>query len=922
MRPLKLTMSAFGSYSGITEIDFEKLGKSGIYLITGDTGSGKTTIFEAIVFALYGETVSKERDSSMFRSKYAGQSDKTFVTLEFENKGRRYKITRSPSYMKPKRDGSGFRKETAATELILPDNNIITGNREAESKIIEILGIDRAQFTQTAMIAQGDFRKLLLSSTKERKEIFRRIFKTEKFEELQNRLKEEKIRDENACRGVNSSIKQYISGIICEDGGAYSDEIQKARLGELPVAEVSAILNAMNTADFETMQKLDFEIEALDKRLAELNALLGRLEEYKKAEKALETLKEKSKAENNLLVETAARLEEAQKAYPETEALNSSAGRLKAELEKYGELESLCKKLSETKRKIKAEKSEAEQTRKQLEHNINSLNELKKELRTLDGSAQSKLKLEHELENISGQKASLKKLSLMLEQYQSALKALTLAQNEFELALSKKDCAEQKYNNLNSAYLREQAGVLAAGLRDNAPCPVCGSTIHPDPAEISDTAPDEKQLKSAKAAADKAQSEAAEKASVCSRQKGKLEALRESINTKLDEFSIASTPDLGAEAVNEKINSLQIREDELTQLIKAEQRKLERKQILDREIPKTEENTETLKQKAAEIEASISSCNVLSRELENRVASLKGVLEFDSKASAENQIKSIENKIKSLSLTLEKCRENHARQKEVVQKLDGQTEQLIQQLKNAEKLDGEGLQAERKSVNAVKQKLREQRDKISNRFSSNQKTLESISEKLRDAERLENRYRLTKSLSDTANGAITGKTKITLEAYIQMTYFDRILARANTRLMVMSGGQYEMKRRDTSEGKINVGGLEIDVIDHYNSSTRAVNTLSGGESFKASLSLALGLSDEVQSNSGGIRLDTMFVDEGFGTLDEDSLKNALGALSTLSRDTRLVGIISHVNELKEKIDRQIVITKDRDGASHAKVIAE
>ncbi len=299
---------------------------------------------------------------------------------------------------------------------------------------------------------------------------------------------------------------------------------------------------------------------------------------------------------------------------------------------------------------------------------------------------------------------------------------------------------------------------------------------------------------------------------------------------------------------------------------------------------------------------------------------LKQSLRFESQQEAEKHLKTLEDKIVQLKKALETAQKKHSKQKQILEQLCGKKAQLEAQLADAKLLDEEKLRDEKTELSAQKFNLNRSRDAVSNRYSSNSKTLHNIIGKKTETEQLEKQYKLTKVLSDTANGDISGKDRITLEAYIQMTYFDRVIARANTRFMVMSGGQYEMRRRVEADNKRSQSGLDIDVVDHYNGSQRSINTLSGGESFKASLSLALGLSDEVQSAAGGVRLDTMFVDEGFGTLDDESLKNAINALASLSEGNRLVGIISHVNELKEKIDKQILIKKDRTGGSHAEII--
>ena len=295
-------------------------------------------------------------------------------------------------------------------------------------------------------------------------------------------------------------------------------------------------------------------------------------------------------------------------------------------------------------------------------------------------------------------------------------------------------------------------------------------------------------------------------------------------------------------------------------------------------------------------------------------------MQYDSKAAAEKQLKALEAKRHALEAALKQAQEKVNQQKETIGHLNGQKEQLAALLQNAEQLDGEALQKQKEQSEAEKSAVNEQQKTLSDRLSSNRRTHDNIAAKIKESEQLDHRYRLTQALSETANGGISGKERITLEAFIQTAYFDRIIAHANTRLLEMSGSQYEMERRKESNNNQKQSGLDIDIIDHFATGTRSVSTLSGGESFKASLSLALGLSDVVQSEAGGVRLDTMFVDEGFGTLDDDSLKNAIKVLAALGEGNRLVGIISHVNELKEKIDRQIVIKKDRDKGSKAEII--
>ena len=359
---------------------------------------------------------------------------------------------------------------------------------------------------------------------------------------------------------------------------------------------------------------------------------------------------------------------------------------------------------------------------------------------------------------------------------------------------------------------------------------------------------------------------------------------------------------------------------ELTAQIQILSDKEQRKDKLETLIPEKQEAIDSLQIQIAEAEKELSASSATKLQLSKQIKELKEGLRFDTKQQATEYLLTLEGRIALLKKSLEDAQKKLGDQKQILEQLIGKQKQLKAQIADSEQLDGKKLTAEKADLTEQKDVIIREREVVSNRYSSNDHTLQNIAAKQAQAQKLEKQYQLTKALSDTANGDIAGKDKITLEAYIQMTYFDRVIARANTRLMVMSGGQYEMIRRVEADNKRSQSGLDIDVIDHYNGSQRPVGSLSGGEKFKASLSLALGLSDEVQSSAGGIRLDTMFVDEGFGTLDESSLRYAINALASLSEGNRLVGIISHVNELKEKIDRQIVITKDRAGGSKAEII--
>lgn len=920
MRPIKLKMSAFGPYAGLTEIDFSKLGESGIYLITGDTGAGKTTIFDAIVYALYNEASGNSRSSTMFRSKYADDDVQTYVELVFNYRGKEYKILRSPEYMRKKTRGEGYTKQSSACELTYPDGRVITKKNEADEAIKEIIGIDKAQFMQIAMIAQGDFLKLLLSSTEERIAIFRRIFKTEKFLSLQNKLKDEYALAKVGVDKVRSSIVQYTDGIKCDEESVYYSDVEKAKNNELPISEVLFILEKLIVQDENSEKELLSEIAELEKQLDLVNSKLTKYEEYTKLTKEENEIKAKLEASKENLLKSEENFKIHKENLSQTDNLNTELAKIKAELPRYEELEAQQTNLKNTINEIeKAEKSLA-QTKELAEENNKKLEQLKTEKITLENAGEQRERLISRKTSEQKQKENAEALKKALSEYDVLCSKLEESQQTYIKlsAVSKK--ATEEYNTKYKAYLDEQAGILAETLKDNEPCPVCGSITHPNPMTKSEKAPTEAQLKKLKQSSEKALQEATQASNICSSINGQAETFKLNIEKSISELAPDTDFENSSRVITELINATIIKITELEKEIKIEDKKINRKKELDEIIPKTEKQCEQLKVELTHFESLIASNKVKSEEIQKQITVIKSNLSFENKTMAYEKLKELEVKITILNEAFEKAQANYNTCKEQGIELNARANQISQQLKSAEKIDFEEVNKKREELLNSKKEKSNVRTQIIARLTANKTSLENIAKKSDELSTLESKYVLTKALSDTANGAVSGKEKIMLETYIQMTYFDRIIARANTRFMVMSGGQYEMKRRQDAVNKRSQTGLEIDIIDHYNGSLRSVNTLSGGESFKASLSLALGLSDEIQASAGGIRLDTMFVDEGFGSLDDESLNQAMNALKGLTEGNRLVGIISHVNELKERIDKQISVTKDREGGSKVKII--
>lgn len=1184
MRPIKLTLSAFGPYAGRTVLDLDRLGESGLYLITGDTGAGKTTIFDAISYALYGEASGDNRDAGMLRSKYAAPDTPTEVELVFSNGGKLYTVRRSPEYQRPKTRGEGFTVRRAEAELICPDGRIVTKTKDVTDAVRDILGIDRRQFLQIAMIAQGDFQKLLLAPTEERKAIFRRLFKTEPYRRLQEELRTETAALSRRCAELTASVKQYTDELGCAEDSELGAELSEAKAGRMSAGETLSLIERMLAEDERLSDEMSREIDALEQRLkdiharlrenesaeklrtdlngrlaaleekkrelegasdalksererqaqaaafaAELTLLDNRLDEYdklaaldaeaaglsaqldadtaalRKAGEQLGTVNEaasrlraevqelssagedvqrlgaeKSRAETEreMLTEYIScreRLEKAEAALLEAraaceallperealEALKKTAARIEAELPTYAELDkSTAEAAAETERTTALEAALGSKTA-EYETAQARLTACREELTALRGAAVELESITHELDKEERRSAALAKLHDELSDLDTLTAQLEKKQAEFVRTEEAADKLQTSYANLNKAFLAAQAGVLARELRDNMPCPVCGSTEHPHPAQTAAEVPDEDRLNALREENDRAQEKLRAISAECAAAKTQRDSRESTVSAALTELAAVreDIPALMTESKN--------RIGTLTERMSAAAERIERSRSLDEALPTLEKTADTLASERSELASRLADDRARLDTLHGKIAALRGSLQFQSRGEAEEKLRCLnarhdsgkkaidladetlsvcrdeqtaavsactqaekrlrpllisdaenetlladiterlkekdkkineladdiavaekraerraesakhlgeaETELKKLSETretlsaavqfnssrlaelrrraqelkaslpfpdgeaakariaeltdltgdmkraLERAEREYGQLERDVAALSGETEGLRLRLEGAPAIDAEEEKAENELTESLRAELRRKKQTVDSRIHSNSAARDSMRERLGELDRLEKRYVWMKALSDTANGTINGKEKIALETYVQLTFFDRIIERANIRLMVMSGGQYELKRRADADNFKSQSGLELDVIDHYNGTERSVKTLSGGETFKASLSLALGLADEIQSSAGGVRLETMFVDEGFGSLDEESLDQAIRALGGLTEGNRLVGIISHVGELKARIDKQIIVTKGKTGGSRVKI---
>ena len=919
MRPLKLTMAGFGPYAGVQELDFEALGTGGLYLITGDTGAGKTTIFDAITFALYGEASGDSRKPDMLRSKYVRPADPTYVELTFAYGGKEYTVRRNPEYQRAKARGTGTTKQAADAQLTLPDGTPVTKVKEVNAAIHDIIGLTREQFAQIAMISQGEFRRLLQASTPERQAIFRDIFGTKFYDSLQERLKR-RTGDLRTQRDQTvQSIRQYIEGMVCDPDSPLSPQVRKATAGELPTAEVMALFEEVLKEDSEAKTALAAQLAELEQAIEANTAALTQAQGFQNAKAALAEKEKQEAAQAAALERANAALIAAEATKPRQEELAKIIAELNLLLPGYDELEQSEKALAQKERSLALTQAQAEAAGRKTEELSAALTDLKAEQKNLEQAGADREKLIAQRQSLQELREKFHTLLLNLGDLEIEKCVLTEKQGAYLIAAETSSALLRTYEEKNTAFLNEQAGIIASRLTPGAPCPVCGSTDHPQLAALSAKASTEADVKKAKTAYEKAQAATEAASAAASTQRGTVATAEESLRKAAGTLLPGTALDEVKSAAEAKKAELTAQITDLNGRIAEVEKKITRKAELDKLIPQKEKSLADAEAALASAAEETTVLTVSIEELKKQMESQRGKLRHESKSAARAEIKALEQEQAALKANLTRAEQNIAKCKESLAATQAAMETLRTQLEDSFDADLPTLEAEKATLSAKKAHITRRQQIIHTRIATNEKARDHAAKKSGELEALETTYQWTKALSDTANGTVAGKDKIMLETYIQTTYFDRILDRANIRLQKMSGGQYDLKRRRTSESKRGQTGLELDIVDHINTTERSVNTLSGGEAFLASLALALGLSDEVQMSTG-IRLDTLFVDEGFGSLDSEALSKAYCALAGLTEGNRLVGIISHVAELKEKIDRQIVVTKDRTGGSKAEII--
>lgn len=917
MRPLTLIMSAFGPYAGVTEIPFDQLGGRGLYLITGDTGAGKTFLFDAIIFALYGEASGSAREPVMFRSKYAGEDAETYVILRFMYHGDEYEITRKPEYMRPAKRGEGMTLSRAEATLVYPDGHVVTKSKNVTAAVTELLGIDRSQFTQIAMIAQGDFLRLLYARTEERSGIFREIFHTRAYAHLQEKLKSESGMLKLRCDEYLKSIEQYKAGILWEE--EQMPDADDALTTEALLNELDSTMSRQK----RKMEELSREIHEADAAMEENSQMIGIARTNRKMRDELAVVTEEIARLKPQAEQLRENLDNLKSRKEQMEALRMQIRSEEEKLPAYEETDRMKKELDKAKKELAGQEQEREKKAKELDEtrrkHEKAVNRTE-ELRDVDVQI---VQLEQQLEQSRQKNDTWQKLINLLRETERLREDVSDKQGKYCAASANQQEKKRIYEQMQQRYLDEQAGILSEQLNEGIPCPVCGSVTHPQPAKRHENAPDKDAVDRAKKMWEKANTAMQEASENAGRAKGTLDGKVQELYDRLKTEGIIGEDRRIEEQLNQKLSRENGLLHELQAKLKSAEKLREEKTELSEQKNNLESKIRAIEQTCKEAEERMADLNIKAELAQNKIKDRQAMLSYATGEEAAASINEKRSALMDYEQAMRKA-ESAYQEKESAYRNTLQTkETLKEQLSQNEQAQSlEELLEKQSRLTDFRKGRQNVRQEVAHRYETNKRIIMSIRLKSRELSEIEKRWSMVKELSNTVNGNLSGKDKIMLETYVQMQYFDRIIQRANTRFMVMSAGQYELKRSVQAENLKRQSGLELDVIDHYNGTERSVKTLSGGESFLASLSLALGLSDEIQAVSGGIALDTMFVDEGFGTLDETALNQAMQALVSLTEGNRLVGIISHINELQERIDRKLIVTKDPAAGSSVRVITE
>lgn len=869
MRPIKLIMSAFGPYAAAVEVDFEKFSGSGVFLITGDTGAGKTTIFDGISYALYGEASGgrSRRAGKSFRSDYAALTDETFVEFTFAHRGRVYRIRRNPDYRRKKLRGEGTTVKSADAQFLCIDTEEMVSGQDAVAKRVkELIGLDQNQFSQTVMIAQGDFMKILNAGSDERKALFQKLFDTLDYDKIQKKLKEKNDESLSRLDEIKAVIQSQLDRIMIDEQFTEGDDLGTYIKDDKYIQQIIALMEKMvcgqktsHKKALEICEDLKVQLENTEKELIRGESVNGDIEKLRSLKQDMDGLLKNQQQ----IAELESDLECAEKAsaleYDE-QLLIQSRNDIEADLSRMKEREE---------KRIRLEKM---------------LPEYERILKDAMEAAAEEDKLKEKCR-------ILREGEAVLSEYAEAVKKLSVASGEMEKLLADSRNKDEVYTRTKEKYYCSQSGLLAMEMKEGEACPVCGSIHHPHPAIPEGDVVTKEEVE----AAEKERNDAETRLSNQEKTTSEYKAYRDSIRQRLDYLNIDENSDgaaLLAEAEGLEAHIQKIIEDRDAA-----------KEIYDSALI----DLEKIRAAAEQLADSTAAKRKRRKELEDSFAA--GLLSNGFAEEAQyHAAKRSEKERKAMNKKIRQYHENKVA-------LDAQIGDYEEKTRDKQWTELGELKIAKNRTSAALETAALKERQQERMLNNNVEVLENLKKQHNSLEKHREKSAVILDLYQTVSGQKAGLYgKLTFEAYVQQYYFKEVIAAANKRLAMLTEGQFILRCKPQARNMRSQSGLDLDVMDRSTGKWRDVSTLSGGESFMTSLAMALGLSDVVQSQSGQIRLDSMFIDEGFGSLDENALHQAINLLSKLADGKRLIGVISHVSELKERIDRKIIVKKTVNGS--------
>lgn len=867
MKPIKLTISAFGPYADVTTVDFTLLGESGVFLITGDTGAGKTTIYDAISFALYGEGSggNERRKGKSFRSDYADLDTKTYVEFVFEQKGRTYTVTRNPEYERRSKRGGGTTTEKAAVSLICDEIGLEKSSQsDVDAAIKDIIGLDRKQFAQTVMLPQGNFLAILNAKTEDRRNLFRQIFNTDIYLQLQERLRTMNAELANQQKEFNRLITECSLQISCTADCSRAEEFAQYKENPAHADKLLALAEEYTGELTAQAEELRASVEKLLLSENQLAADIGKAAELNRSFAKLEADRAKL---------TALTAQEEQIAAQRAEL----AAAVKAK-----DIAPFFVRLSDKKLQLESSQTRLKTLAQNLTNHRPQLEEAVKQAEQAKQLAPQCDEFKLRIEKGTTIKELLTQLNAARTKHAAAQKAAAKSHEDYL-------GAEKIFRSLYDRFWLGQAGIMAANLIEGSPCPVCGSPDHPAPAAAEADTPDKSAVDAAEQKMNKARDTDAAKAQA-------VAAIAAEINTVTAQLTeLGTNPDSDLDSIEHKLQAIRTRLAEQTAFIQNAEKRLAAMQNEDTRLTtmhRTEEQAaarlaEEFESASKEYREKLTECGFESEEA--YLAARR-----DDRVTAQ-----LERSISQYERDLAVCKSSIA--------------ELTAALEGCKPADIDALNAKKAQIAGERAALDAKERELSAIAGRNTEAMRKLAVNIKKKAQSDEKYAIVNNLHNTASGQQVGVRKMNFEAFIQRYHFMQVIAAANKRLTTLTDGNYTLRCKELPANLRADSGLDLEVLDRNTGCWRDVSTLSGGESFMASLALSLGLSDTVQS--GGMRLDSMFIDEGFGSLDETALRQALNVLDNLSGGRRLIGVISHVGELKQRIDKRIIIRKTSRGST-------